>query len=95
MPVTRRLESNVALITGAAAGIGRASAGAFLAEGARLVLTDLNVEPLEPFAREGALALRQDVADAIIDQNALQQKAVRSGEFRRSSRRRPSTNCQW
>jgi NAD(P)-dependent dehydrogenase (short-subunit alcohol dehydrogenase family) len=65
MPVTRpgRLEGKVALITGAAAGIGRASAEAFLAEGARLVLTDLNVEPLEPFARESALALQQDVAD--------------------------------
>jgi NAD(P)-dependent dehydrogenase (short-subunit alcohol dehydrogenase family) len=64
MPVTRpgRLEGKVALITGAATGIGRASAEAFLAEDARLVLTDLNVEPLEPFAREGALALRQDVA---------------------------------
>ena len=65
MTLTRpgRLEGKVALITGAAAGIGLACAHAFLAEGARLALTDLNVEPLQDFARGGALVLRQDVAD--------------------------------
>ena len=65
MPVTRpgRLEGKVALITGAAAGIGFACAEAFRAEGAELALTDLNIEPLRDFARDGALVLRQDVAE--------------------------------
>jgi NAD(P)-dependent dehydrogenase (short-subunit alcohol dehydrogenase family) len=58
-----RLEGKVALITGAAGGIGSASAALFEAEGARLALTDLDVESLTPFAERGALTLDQDVTD--------------------------------
>jgi NAD(P)-dependent dehydrogenase (short-subunit alcohol dehydrogenase family) len=57
------LEGKVALITGAAGGIGGASASLFEAEGAKLVLTDLDVSSLAAFAERGALTLAQDVTD--------------------------------
>ena len=57
------LEGRTAFITGAAGGIGRASATLFEAEGAELVLTDLDVSSLAGFAERGALTLTQDVAD--------------------------------
>jgi NAD(P)-dependent dehydrogenase (short-subunit alcohol dehydrogenase family) len=55
------------VITGAASGIGRAAARAFARRGARLLLCDRNVEPLEALRQELApqveLAERVDVAD--------------------------------
>ncbi|NVN35787.1 SDR family NAD(P)-dependent oxidoreductase [Komagataeibacter swingsii] len=42
-----RIQDKVALITGAASGIGRATAERFAAEGARLALTDLNTDALD------------------------------------------------
>ena len=47
MEKTRRLEGKVAVITGAASGIGRATAVLFAREGARLVLADLQEAQLE------------------------------------------------
>lgn len=47
-----KLDGAVALVTGAGAGIGRAIAQAFAAAGARVVVTDLNVEAAECVARE-------------------------------------------
>ena len=41
-----RLKGKTALITAAAQGIGRATAEAFIREGARVIATDVNVEPL-------------------------------------------------
>jgi len=59
-----RLEGKVAIVTGAAAGIGLAYAQRFLAEGARVVISDV-VDPAPAAARLGApervLARRVDV----------------------------------
>jgi NAD(P)-dependent dehydrogenase (short-subunit alcohol dehydrogenase family) len=73
-----RLDDKVAVITGAAAGIGRACARRFAAEGAKVVLADVNVERGEEAAEEiqasgaDAIFVRCDVGekaevDALID----------------------------
>ena len=58
-----RLAGKTALITGAASGIGLATAALFRAEGARLILTDRNAEGLAEARRDGDLAFPQDVVD--------------------------------
>lgn len=60
-----RLDGKVALVTGGASGVGRETVLRLAREGARVVLTDLNVEAGEALAAEiGAQAafVRQDVA---------------------------------
>lgn len=47
-----RLEGKVALLTAAAAGIGRATAEAFAAQGAKVIATDLNLDGLKGIAGE-------------------------------------------
>ncbi|HYY80577.1 MAG TPA: 3-oxoacyl-ACP reductase [Actinomycetes bacterium] len=60
-----RLEGKVAVITGAASGIGRQSALRFAAEGARVCVVDLNDQAGEQVAEEaGGLYLHADVTDA-------------------------------
>jgi NAD(P)-dependent dehydrogenase (short-subunit alcohol dehydrogenase family) len=61
-----RLEGKVAFITGAGAGIGRATAVLFAAEGARVVVADISVAAAEETAHmagSGAIAMRTDVTD--------------------------------
>jgi D-sorbitol dehydrogenase (acceptor) len=61
-----RLEGKSALITGAARGIGRAFAEAYVREGATVAIGDINVEAAEKTAREigaAAYAVRLDVTD--------------------------------
>ncbi len=59
-----RLEGKVAVITGAASGIGRASARRFAAEGARVVVADLAVREGEALADEiGGSFCHVDVGD--------------------------------
>ena len=62
-----RLAGKVALITGGAGSIGRATARAFVAAGARVVIADLDEAPLRAAAEElggdGAAPILVDVTD--------------------------------
>ncbi|RQR32962.1 MULTISPECIES: SDR family oxidoreductase [unclassified Burkholderia] len=61
-----RVANKVALITGAASGVGRADALLLAAEGARVVLTDIDEDAGRALAREigdAALFVHQDIAD--------------------------------
>ncbi|HEX7103266.1 MAG TPA: SDR family oxidoreductase [Nitrolancea sp.] len=75
------LEGKVALVTGAAAGIGRASALAFAAAGARVVVADIDAEggtaTVQAITQSGgeALFVRVDVTKAA-DVNALVARTV-------------------
>jgi NAD(P)-dependent dehydrogenase (short-subunit alcohol dehydrogenase family) len=60
-----RLDGKVAVITGAASGIGRASARRFAAEGAHVVVADVDKDGGTALAEEiGGLFVRADVTDA-------------------------------
>ena len=71
----RRFRDRVAVVTGAASGIGRALAGRFAAEGMRVVLADIEQDALDravgELRRDGATAIgvRTDVAAADSVQN--------------------------
>lgn len=70
----KRLQGKSALITGSARGIGRAFAEAYIREGARVAIADINMERAEATAREigpaayavGMDVTRQDSIDAAI-----------------------------
>jgi rhamnulose-1-phosphate aldolase/alcohol dehydrogenase len=65
-PAPKELQGAIAFITGAAGGIGSAVARAFVAEGACVVVTDLDVEGAQAVAGElgdAAVAVHADVLD--------------------------------
>ena len=58
-----RLDGKTCLVTAAGQGIGRASALAMLAEGAKVYVTDVNEAALEELAAEGLETFKLDVMD--------------------------------
>jgi 2-keto-3-deoxy-L-fuconate dehydrogenase len=72
----KRLEGKTVLVTAAAAGIGRASALAMAAEGAKVWATDVNGKLLESLA--GAPGVQTAVLD-VLDKSAIASMAARVG----------------
>ena len=69
-----RLHDRVAVITGAARGIGEATARLFAVQGARVILNDIDAEPLEALAAElGATAV---VGNAATDAERIVEQAL-------------------
>jgi meso-butanediol dehydrogenase / (S,S)-butanediol dehydrogenase / diacetyl reductase len=72
MSPAARMREKVGVVTGAGSGIGEATARRFAAEGARLVLFDLNGEEVERVAADlGATAVSGDAADEADAQSAV------------------------
>jgi 2-keto-3-deoxy-L-fuconate dehydrogenase len=63
--LAKRLEGKLAVLTAAGAGIGRATAEAFLAEGARVVATDIDQAKVKDIAGAEALALDVRSSEAV------------------------------
>lgn len=81
-----RLVDKVCVVTGAAFGIGRATAELFAREGAKLVLTDIQAGPLETFALEladGGTDVRAVIGDVSVEDDARRMIAAASDAFGR------------
>jgi len=76
-----RLSGRKVLITGAASGIGQATAALFLSEGARLIVLDRNIEALASlYGQDERVCLFQaDVTDEVAVQQAVEEGAARLG----------------
>ena len=78
-----RLEGKLALVTGAARGIGAAIARRFTEEGAKVVINDLALGPAEKTARElGGEAIAADVSDPKAVAEMFRQVADRDPRFK-------------
>ncbi len=76
------LKNKVALVTGAAQGIGRACADALAVNGARVVYSDRNTTGLQDIAtKDGHLALPLDVSDRAQIASTVQQVLDRCGRI--------------
>ena len=74
-----RLENKVAIITGGASGFGKGIVEAFVKEGARVVIADVNIESSEELARKlgrNAFALRVDVTKALDVENMIKETVL-------------------
>lgn len=84
MLCSKKLESKVALITGGASGLGKATAGEFLREGARVVIADLDAESGVKTAKElGAAAefVRCDVTVEAEIAGAVEMTVAKHGKL--------------
>src|SRR5258705_1532643 len=80
-----RLQDKVAIVTGAASGIGRSTAILFAREGARLVLNDIDTQGLEALmlqmTRERARTVAGNVADEDIARQLAQESLSAFGQI--------------
>jgi NAD(P)-dependent dehydrogenase (short-subunit alcohol dehydrogenase family) len=80
----KRLDGKSALITGAARGIGRGFAEAYIAEGAKVAIADINLEAAQETARElgdAAYAVHIDVSDQTSIDAAVAEVVAQSGKL--------------
>jgi NAD(P)-dependent dehydrogenase (short-subunit alcohol dehydrogenase family) len=77
------LQNHVALVTGAAQGIGQAIADALAANGARVVYADVNAQGALAAAknRPGAIGLRMDVTSSAEIAKAVEQTVLQLGQL--------------
>lgn len=74
-----RLTGKTAYVTGGASGIGRGIVSAFVAEGARVVASDIDAEGLDSLVTELGPAVVADVAD-VTDESAMAASIARATE---------------
>lgn len=88
--MTRRFENKVVVITGGAGGVGQALVRLFAAEGARLVISDINADGCKVAAEEArALGAEADyVAGNLREKEYCEAVIARAGRSRR-----PRTTC--
>ncbi|MBT1670421.1 bifunctional aldolase/short-chain dehydrogenase [Curtobacterium flaccumfaciens pv. flaccumfaciens] len=84
MPAPRKLATRIALVTGAASGIGKAIAKRLAAEGAAVVIADLDLEKATAAAAEiggldQAIGIAANVTDAAAIDQAIQQTLLHFG----------------
>jgi NAD(P)-dependent dehydrogenase (short-subunit alcohol dehydrogenase family) len=78
-----KLAGAAAIVTGGGSGLGKATAEAFAAKGARVAVLDRNAEAAESVAKAiGGLALAGDVADSASAEAALARAAAAHGPAR-------------
>ncbi|MFH1542097.1 MAG: 3-oxoacyl-[acyl-carrier-protein] reductase [bacterium] len=76
------LKDKVALITGGAQGIGKAIAEVLAKHGAKVVITDINLELAEQTAKElGGIAFKMNVADYADAENIVKQAKEKMGSL--------------
>jgi NAD(P)-dependent dehydrogenase (short-subunit alcohol dehydrogenase family) len=82
-PIVMDIKNATALVTGAASGLGEATATRLAAEGATVVVSDMNETALAAVAeRIGAIAAAGDVADAAAAQRMVDTAAGQSSPLR-------------